>query len=203
MTATAGGPQPDGASPGSVPATLGAPAGSAVTVRAVLLGALLCVAIGLIGPYWTFYLQTSTLFLDYSVAGGIFLLFLVVVSVNGVLGVLVPPLALRRGELTVVAAMVLVAGAIVTMGLVGYLIPNITAPYYLATPYNEWSTELWPHLKTWMSPLDPDGRTTAIKRFFTGVNPGEPMPWRPWVKPLAIWSILLVGLWAARSPKSG
>jgi hypothetical protein len=168
-----------------------------ITLRAVVVGLLLCAAIGLAGPYWTFYLHASTLFLDYSVAGATFLLFLVVLLGNGVLGLAVPRLALRRGELVVVTAMMLVAGAICTMGLVGYLIPNIAAPYYLATPENSWRTELWPHLKQWMSPLDPDGTTTAIKKFFTGVRAGDPMPWRPWVRPLAIWAVLLAGLYAA------
>ncbi|MCK4374524.1 MAG: hypothetical protein KAX19_04315, partial [Candidatus Brocadiae bacterium] len=114
------------------PAETGKSLASAITLRSLLLGCLMCVVIGLAGPYWTFYLHSSTLFLDYSVAGATFLLFLLVLVVNGVLGQFWRPLALRPHELLVVTAMMLIAGAITTMGLVGYLIPNISAPYYLA-----------------------------------------------------------------------
>jgi len=156
----------------------------------------MCGLIGLAGPYWTFYLHSSTLFLDYSVAGATFFLFLLVLVGNGVVGQFAPRLALRRAELVAVTAMMLVGGAITTMGLVGYLIPNITAPYYLATSDNQWSTILWPHLASWLSPLDPNGRTTAIKKFFEGVSVGEPIPWQPWVRPLLLWSVFLLALYA-------
>jgi hypothetical protein len=178
------------------PATTEGRAGSLLTVRSVTLGALMCAVIGLAGPYWTFYLHSSTLFLDYSVAGATFLLFLLVLVVNGGVARPFPRLALRPGELIVVAAMMLIGGAITTMGLVGYLIPNISAPYYLATPSNAWRSALWPALKTWMSPLDPDGGTSAIMKFFNGVGAGEPIPWSPWVRPLLLWSVLLAALWA-------
>ena len=169
--------------------------GRAITLRSVALGVLMCVAIGLVGPYWTFYLHSSTLFLDYSVGGAMFFVFVLVLVVNGALARVVPSVALRPGELVVITAMAFVGGAIVTMGLVGYLIPNITAPYYLAAPHNEWSTRLWPHLKGWMSPLDPDGRPTAIIHFFMGIG-DDPIPWQVWVKPLLLWSVLLAALYA-------
>ncbi len=169
---------------------------SILTFRSVVFGSLMCVLIGIIGPYWTFYLGTSTLFLDYSVGGGIFLLFLLVLILNGIVGRIYRPLAFRRNEMVVVTAMMLIAGAITTMGLVGYLIPNITAPYYLATVHNQWNIKLWPHLPNWLSPLDPGGKTIAITKFFQGVAPGDPMPWEPWVKPLLIWSVFLFGLYA-------
>ncbi|KPK66047.1 MAG: hypothetical protein AMK73_01160 [Planctomycetes bacterium SM23_32] len=181
---------------GSPPARDDEPAGALLTPRAVALGILMCAVIGLAGPYWTFFLHSSTLFLDYSVGGAVFLLFVLVLVVNGGVGMLVPRLALRPGELIVVTAMMLIGGAITTMGLVGYLIPNISAPYYLATPSNAWRTTLWPALKPWMSPLDPDGGTSAITKFFNGVGAGEPIPWAPWVRPLLLWSVLLVALYA-------
>lgn len=170
-----------------------------LTVRAIVLGSAMCALIGLLGPYWTFYLHTSTLFLDYSVGGGMFLLFMLVLVVNGLLGRIWRPIALRPHELVVVTAMMLVAGAITTMGLVGYLIPNITAPYYLATHHNEWNLKLWPHLPAWISPLDPGGKTVAIRKFFSGVPAGDPVPWQPWAKPLLLWSVFLVALYGCMS----
>jgi hypothetical protein len=180
-------------------AGLAAPPARSLSLRAVLLGSAMCVAIGLAGPYWTFYLHSSTMFLDYSVAGAVFLLFVLVLIINGVLAKLCRPLALSTSEFVVVTVMMLVGGAITEMGLVGYLIPNISAPYYLAAPDNEWRTELWPYLARWMSPLDPGGGTVAISQFFNGIGPDEPIPWRPWVKPLLLWSVLLAGLYACMS----
>ena len=99
-----------------------------ITVRSVLLGAFMCLVIGMVGPYWTFYLHSSTLFLDYSVGGALFMLFMLVLVLNGFLGRFWSGFALRPGEWVVVMVMMLVAGAITTMGLTGYLVPNMTAP---------------------------------------------------------------------------
>ena len=82
-----------------------------------------------------------------------------------------------------------------TMGLVGYLVPNIPAPYYFATPSNRWQAKLWPHLAGWMSPLDRGGGTSAIEKFYVGLKPGESIPWGPWVKPLLLWSVFLGALY--------
>ena len=171
--------------------------GSALTVRSVLLGAFMCCAIAVIGPYWTFYLQTSLLFLDYSVGGTMFFLFLLVLVLNGVVGQFWKAAAFRPGEMAVVMAMMLVAGGITTMGLVGYLVPNITAPYYLATPSNLWQEKLWPNLPNWAAPLDRDGGIDSILKFYYGLKPGDPIPWRPWIKPLLCWAIFVMALYGA------
>jgi hypothetical protein len=184
---------------GATQAGAGGPDDSIVTPRGVLLGALMCVAIGVADPYWTFYLHSSTLFLDYSVAGAVFLLFLLVLIVNGGVGMLWRRAALSERELLTVTGMMLVGGAITTMGLVGYLIPNITAPYYLATAQNDWNNQLWPYLAKWMSPLDPNGGTMAIAKYFKGVDAGDPIPWLPWVRPLLLWSLFLGALYACMS----
>jgi len=200
---------------------------SVFSVRSILLGAIMCLMIGILGPAWTFYLNSSTLFLDYSVGGAMFLLFLLVLVVNGVLGRVWRKVAFKSGEMVVVTVMMLVAGAITTMGLTGYLVPNMTAPYYLATPENEWEQKLWPALPEWTIPLDPaepgtptNERTTTIMEFYYGVadksailpqewwkagglkktaqNFGRitaSMPWKPWVKPLAFWGIVLMALY--------
>jgi len=194
---------------------------AAFTVRSILLGAVLCVVIGIVGPYWTMYLKTSTLFLDYSVAGAMFLLFVVMLLSNALLGVVWRGLALAPGELVVVMAMMLVGGAITDMGLTGYLIPTITTPYALADASNNWETTLWPHLPAWASPLDPGGGIQSILLFDQGIYPKEPilvgsltlggivqsarnfvrvtaaMPWEPWLKPLAYWGIFLMALYAS------
>ena len=166
-----------------------------LTVRSVLIGAVMCVAIGILAPYWTFYLITSTLFVDYCVAGAVFLLFVLMFLTNAVVGALWRPVALKPGELVVVAAMMFIAGGITTMGTVGYMIPNITAPYYLA-PKHDWEERLWPHLPRWMSPLDEGGRTDTIMKFYYGLRDGESIPWGPWIMPLARWAVFFAAMYA-------
>jgi len=168
----------------------------ALTFRAVAVGSAMCALIGFLGPYWNLYLHSSSLFLDYSVAGAVFFLLLLVILGNGFLGWLWPRLILTPHELVVVTAMMLVAGAITTMGLASYLAANTTAPYYLATHNNDWNHILWPHLASWASPLDPGGKTVAISKFFMGIGPDEPIPWRPWIRPMLLWGVLVGGLYA-------
>jgi len=191
-----------------------------LTVRSILLGAALCLVIGIAGPYWTFYLHSSTLFLDYSVGGAMFLLFLTLLFFNGLLGLLWRKAMLRPGELAVIMGMMMVGGALTTMGLTGYLIPTITVPYSQADSVNQWREKLWPHLPKWTAPLDPDGGIQSIILFDQGikgvgpvlvkpwtlsglaqsvrnfVNLTRSMPWGPWIKPMAYWAIFLMALYA-------
>jgi len=201
----------------------------AFTWRSVLLGVLMCFIVGIADPWWTFYLHSSTLFLDYSVGGVMFFLFVLVLLINGTLalaGKLMKwegwsRIALSSGELVVVAAMMLVAGGITSMGLTGYLIPNMTSPYCLADDQNKWEQNLWPYLPTWASPLDKGGGTQTIMLYYKGMGNPKPllkgswwspavwvdaakgfvqvtkaMPWKPWLRPLALWGIFLMALYA-------
>jgi len=170
-----------------------------VTLRAIVIGTIMCVLIGVLGPFWTFYLHTSTLFLDFNTAGATFLLFVLVVLLNGVLRILAPGLVLTRAELLVITAMMMIASAITTLGLIGYLIPNISFPYYYANQNNQWQTRVWPLIRKWMAPLGPGGGTQAIEKFYRGLK-GEHIPidfWLAWLKPLALWGLFIVPFYLA------
>ncbi len=167
-----------------------------LSARALLLGCLMCAVCGVMGPYWTFWLRSSRMFADYHTGGASFILLVLLVIFNFGLGRLWKPLALRVEELMVVGAMMLVGGSIVTSGLIAYFIPSITAPYNLANPTNEWNQILWPNLPGWLSPLDPNGGTFAIKKFWRGLPAGEPIPWGPWVGPLLKWGIFFLAFFA-------
>jgi len=133
----------------------------------------------------------STLFLDFSTAGALFLFFLLVGILNVALRVVSPALALRRGELIVVYIMMITASAIPTMGLTAYLLPIIAGAEYYATPENEWATLILPHVPEWMVPQSPE----AIKWFYEGAPRGLGVPWDAWLPPLTYWSILLLALY--------
>ena len=177
------------------PAEVGVAEG-AFTLKSILLGSLMCVVIGVAGPYWKMWLQSSSLFLDYSVGGVMFFLFMLLLLGNGIPKAVGLPGALKPGELVVVTAMMLVGGAVTTMGLVGYLIPSMAAPYYLADNLNNWETQLWPYLPSWAAPLDEDGvGIKAITQFYIGLQEGEQLPWEPWVWPLVWWGVFVTALY--------
>lgn len=171
-----------------------------VTIRSIVLGTFMCILIGFLGPFWTFYLHTSTLFLDFSTAGATFLLFLIVVFANGSIKLVAPRYAFSKAELLVISAMMMIASAITTMGLTGYLIPNITAPYYFASPSNRWAERLLPHIPKWMAPLGTvkEGEYTAIRQFYEGLpRKTDAIPWGTWLPPMFYWSIFIVALYLA------
>ncbi len=165
------------------------------TIRSIVLGSLLCGVIGLAGPYWTIYLQSSRMFEDYHTAGASFLLFLILVP-NLALRAIWRPLGLQRHELMAVGAMMLVGGSIATSGLVAYFMPAISSVYYFANSSNNWAVDLWPYLPHALSPLDPNGGTVAIHKFWQGVPGDEPIQWGPWLGPLVTWGVFLMALFA-------
>ena len=164
---------------------------SAFTVRSVLTGSALCMGIATGAPYGNMVIRGSTLFLDFSTAGALFLFFLLVGILNVALRSTVPYLALGRRELIVVYIMMITTSAIPTMGLTQYLLPIITGAQYYATPENEWATLILPHVPQWMVPQSPE----AIKWFYEGAPQGMGIPWDAWMGPLSYWGILLLALY--------
>ncbi len=169
-----------------------------VSLRSVVLGAVMSVVVGLQGPYWTIYLQTSRMYADYHTGGAAFWLFMLIpffLLFNLAVG-RGSRLAWRAEELTVVTAMMFISGSIVSSGLIGHWLPSISAACYHATSGNQWRELVWDNLRPWMRPIDPDGGNVAVTQFWEGLPPGEPIPWGPWVRPLVAWGVLLLGLFA-------
>lgn len=157
----------------------------------MILGILMCGAIGTGAPYANMVIRGSTLFFDFSTAGALFLFFLLVGVVNVLLRFVFPVLALNRRELLVVYIMMIVASAIPTMGLTEYLLPMIGGAQYYATPENDWATLILPYIPEWLTPQN----AQAIKWFFEGAPAGVGVPWAMWIPPLLYWAILLLALY--------
>ncbi len=176
-----------------------ATAQSCLTLRSVVIGLFFCVLIGLAGPYWTVYRMLSGMFADYHAAGPVFCLLTAILFFNILLGLLSRRLRLSGGELRVITAMCITSGAIVVSGLIAYLIPGMTAPYYHATPANQIHTRVWPLLEElsmqkWLFAVDPNGGHVAITKWWAGIPVGEPIPWGPWVKPLVWWGVFVTAI---------
>lgn len=181
---------PDAASPTAAEAITEADARRnprIVTPRAVGIGlVMVCVIVGM----------TQTLSIQRSAAevgGGApppaptYLLLLYVLLLAPLLGRWNRRLALSRGELLLIYAMMLVAGPITHPYGIGFLVPHTVSPLYYNAHEPGWAL-FQPALPSWLGPDDP----RAVKTFFQGGD--GTVPWGAWLIPMLAWSSLLVAL---------
>ena len=159
-----------------------------VTVRSLVGGALLCVALTAGEPFGVLVIHGSPLCADFSTGGAIFLFFLLIFGINGLLRWLGPRLGLSTAELVTVYVMLVLASAIPSWGFTMNMMGLIGGLRYFASPENRWSELILPHVKKWITPTD----DLALQHFFQGLPPGEAFPWRAWVAPLFWWSTFIL-----------
>ena len=161
-----------------------------VTVRAVVLGVLTVAGMGV---YYIYIRAGVKTFLPVAA-----LLPLVAwVGFNTVLKLTVPRIALSRTEVLTIFAMVWVASSISAM--VVYMTSNLSAPEHYASPENRVRDVVMPFLPGW---LFPDPSPQVIGQLYTGLWPGESIPWSGWVRPLYWWGVgcvsaLLAGIFGS------
>jgi hypothetical protein len=161
------------------------------TLRAIVIGTVLSIFLNLACPYSVLVMQVAGLTSDYITAGAMMLLFVLVVMVNPLLKLAFGRHALSSAELLLIYIMMIVASAIPTWGLVTNMFHILTRPFYYATPENDWTSILLPHIPGWVAP-----RESAVAHwFYNGLPPGEFLPWRAWVMPLVWWLALMVNVY--------
>ena len=160
---------------------------------AVGIGIGLVVLISAATPYNEMMVRGSRLGLS-SLTPAAFFVFLVwVLIVNPLLKTCRTHWGLRRCELLLVFAMMMVATAIPTRGVTGPLLSMITGTQYYASAENGWADLLFPHLKPWMVARGEVG----LRHFFEGVPSNERADWSIWFAPLMAWGIFFLALWTA------
>ena len=100
----------------------------------------------------------------------LFLFFYLVLG-NLLIGALARGFSLRRGELVLIYAMMMMSASIPTFGVVEHLLPMITGVFYYATPENDWA-ELQPHVPSWIAPREEN----LILGFYEGCRQGPRFP---------------------------
>ncbi len=161
-----------------------------VTKRAILLDTLCALTIAAGEPYGVLVLSGSPMAADFSAGAALFLFFLLALFVNPI-SKKITGSGLERGELSTVYIMMIVAAAIPSWGFTMNLIPLLGGYFYYATPENEWSAIIQPHIPTWLVPEDPE----AIWKLFEGGSRGESIPWSSWLGPLLAWGLFVTTLY--------
>lgn len=158
---------------------------SGLTVRSLILSVIFI----FLGNYWLKYtglISHSGNFAESvppipAVAG-----LIIMVVLNPILKRIFRKLALSAAEIMVVYTMVTIAISMSSIGMIRYFLPVLTAPFYFATPENEYNI-FNKHIPDWFAV----NNTRAIKESYEGSIDGS-VPWGAWIVPLLIWSAFFI-----------
>jgi hypothetical protein len=164
--------------------------GRGITFRAVLVGGLISLFIGVSLPYTNMIIKGSLLAHNFNTPAALFTFFIFVAFINVGLGFIKKSFGLAPAELVTIYIMALLATSIPTIGFSEYLLPIIAGLYYFATPENKWAEIIHPHIPKWMVPQDQD----ALLYFFEGLPEGMPVPWDAWIGPLFYWCFFILAV---------
>jgi hypothetical protein len=188
--------EPTPTSPAPVPA-----AGSGwlpVSPRAVLIG-VLGVAVACFVVSWATLVVASIQIAICQFAPAAIGLLFVVVLVNLLVRGVARRLRLRPHEIIVIYIMILVGSLTTSRGLLERWIPTLVAVDYFTTESNHFDKLFYRHIPQWSVIFDVKGAGPQLPsiQFYEGLRPGRPIPWQLWLKPLALWGIVIVALWFA------
>jgi len=161
-----------------------------ITRRSALLGLLLAGSLCALTPYNDYVIGNTYIAGNHFPLGAAAVL-LALSLLNLLLRRLRGRVLLTAQEITVVYIIVMVTSGIPSTGLLRYLLPVLTTPYYFATPGNRWEDVLWGHIPQWLGVSDP----AAASWFWEGMPVGASVPWGPWWLPLSRWALLIAALW--------
>jgi len=161
-----------------------------ITLRSFLIGIICVIAICAVTPYNNHYVDGAYLSSNHLPLGPLFLITILILIFNVALTKIHPRVKLSQTEITIVWCMMIVAVSIPSKSFTEYLLPDLVAPYYLATPENEWQELFQQYIPSWLAPKD----QKAVLYFYRG-SPVRGVPWSSWVKPITAWSVYALGLY--------
>jgi len=167
------------------------------TPRAFIIGILCVLFLSIATPYCDLVLRSTWIGSTFLPIGAISIFVALTLGLNTLLKSM--NAGLSSSELLLIYCMMIFGAGIPSFGLSVLLIPNISAPFYYANPSNKWDVFL-KYIPSWAAPQD----KTAIRYLYEGI-PGaltmplfeffKKIPFRPWIKPLFYWSILVFGIY--------
>ncbi len=165
-----------------------------VTPRVVIFSLFLAVVLGYIIPIIDYKQGNTMLDATHLPPGAIGALLILVLVVSPLLGLVSKALRFTRNEALTVYITCLFSSLIPGHGAEGFIIPNLLAAFYFATPENKWLDKLAPGLEPGFTPaLNADG--SLNRAVLDGWYLGGPVPWEVWIGPLLLWGALVVAVY--------
>ena len=160
-----------------------------LTLRAFLIGLVLCVFLGVALTHNRMVVQGPFMGNYFMDRGVLFVFFVLVLAVNPLAASLKRRYALGRGELLAIYVMLLflMPAWKMTKALLGFM----TGVTYYASPEMRHLEAVLPNALPWLSILD----TQAVRGLYDGLPAGDPVPWWTWVVPMWSWGSFLVVLY--------
>jgi hypothetical protein len=162
---------------------------SPFSLRGLLIGTALSLAIGLLAPYGIVF-NYFWIGFNPSSPGALFFLFVLAFIVNSIVGLIGRRFELAKADLVLIYCMLLMAVTVPTWGLMFFLIGTMVYPFYYATPENNYADLFYDYIPAWMVPQD----YQAIKDYYEGLPQGAPIPWAVWIEPMGWWLALIVAM---------
>jgi hypothetical protein len=161
-----------------------------LTWRSLLLGLVLAAALVAITPHNDFIVGNTYIAGNHFPVGAVAVLLLLSVLNYAMYRLRGRPVLSLR-EIAVVYILVMVTSGLPSTGLLRYLLPSGTTPYYFADAGNQWELLFWDFIPTWMA--IPDLQASAW--FWEGLPEGTSVPWHLWWVMVSRWFILIGALW--------
>ncbi len=155
-----------------------------VTLRSVVFGLCLAVAVSLLANTVLYLVHGSLMAYSHMPMGNLILTLLSMVFCSVLAFRFGRPFVFSRSEWLTVFTMGFVSSLGPTYGVSGYLVGVIVSPYYFATPENRWSEFLHPYLPDF---IFPQNRKGEMSWFYNGLPPDAAVPWESWAGPLFWW----------------
>ena len=169
-----------------------------VTFRVVVLSLCLAVFFGYVIPIIDVKLSNTFLGAQNLPPGAIGALLALLLIINPMLRVLAKRRMFSRNEILTVYITCLFSCLVPGHGSESFLVSNVVAGFYYATPENGWLGFLQ-HLPRWMTPaLSGSGKyDAAAQRVVVGwyEGTGGVVPWSAWLVPLLAWSAACIALY--------
>ena len=159
--------------------------------RAILVGAALAAVINVWEPFGYYVSRGLWMRFGYISVAVLLPFLLLVFPINVSLRAIRRSLAFDAWELVIIFSMGMVAAIFPSLGIIGFLLSYISAPFYYASPENFWAQWMSTTMPRWLAPSDTG---LAVEWLFNGLPRGEEIPWGVWVTPLFWWGILIAAL---------
>ncbi len=157
----------------------------------LLIGSAGVAAANLLACYSAYVSHSSRLVFGHLPMAALLVFVFCCLPLQAVLRLVAPRYALTPKGVVLVFSMIWLGGTMPAAAFSGLFVAAIAAPYYYATPENQWGTYFVEHLPRWAVPSNEGG---AMQWFFEGAPKGEAVPWEVWIVPLFWWAIFFAAL---------